>query len=68
VKEGEGGRAPPSGRGLAYWVSEDGSEERVIYVTPGYRMMALDAVTGNPVASFGDNGIVDLKQDARSAN
>ena len=67
LDEGERGEYAPrqlSGRGLAYWVSEDGSEERVIYVTPGYRMMALDAVTGNPVASFGDNGIVDLKQDA----
>ena len=67
LDEGERGEYAPrqlSGRGLAYWVSEDGSEERVIYVTPGYRMMALDAVTGNPVASFSDNGIVDLKQDA----
>ena len=67
LDEGERGEYAPrqlSGRGLAYWVSEDGSEERVIYVMPGYRMMALDAVTGNPVASFGDNGIVDLKQDA----
>ena len=67
LDEGERGEYAPrqlSGRGLAYWVSEDGSEERVIYVTPGYRMMALDAITGNPVASFGDNGIVDLKQDA----
>ena len=67
LDEGERGEYAPrqlSGRGLAYWVSEDGSEERVIYVTPGYRMMALDAVTGNPVTSFGDNGIVDLKQDA----
>ena len=67
LDEGERGEYAPrqlSGRGLAYWVSEDGSEERIIYVTPGYRMMALDAVTGNPVASFGDNGIVDLKQDA----
>jgi len=67
LDEGERGEYAPrqlSGRGLAYWVSEDGSEDRVIYVTPGYRMMALDAVTGNPVASFGDNGIVDLKQDA----
>ena len=67
LDEGERGEYAPrqlSGRGLAYWVSEDGSEERVIYVTPGYRMIALDAVTGNPVASFGDNGIVDLKQDA----
>jgi quinoprotein glucose dehydrogenase len=62
--EGERGAAaarPLSGRGLAYWT--DGREERIIYVTPGYRLIALDAKTGNPVASFGTNGVVDLKAD-----
>src|SRR5215475_3204169 len=48
-----------SGRGLAYWT--DGREERILYVTPGYRLLALNAKTGVPVASFGKNGIVDLK-------
>ena len=33
-----------SGRGLAYWT--DGREERILYVTPGYRLIALDAKTG----------------------
>src|SRR5919201_6724752 len=33
-----------SGRGLAYW--SDGREERILYVTPGYRLIALDAKTG----------------------
>src|ERR1700684_604220 len=45
--EGERGRNAPrqlSGRGLAYWT--DGREERIIYVTPGYRMIALDAKNG----------------------
>src|SRR5436309_630073 len=61
-QEGARGAAAPrqlSGRGLAYWT--DGREERIIYVTPGYRMVALNAKTGMPVASFGTNGIVDLK-------
>ena len=60
--EGERGAAAPrqlSGRGLAYWT--DGREERIIYVTPGYRMLALDARNGMPIASFGKNGVVDLK-------
>jgi quinoprotein glucose dehydrogenase len=48
-----------SGRGLAYW--SDGQEERILYVTPGYQLVALDARTGLPVAGFGDNGVVDLK-------
>jgi len=50
-----------SGRGLSYW--SDGKTERIIYVTPGYRMIALDAKTGRPVAGFGNDGIVDLKTD-----
>ncbi|PCH61030.1 MAG: quinoprotein glucose dehydrogenase [SAR86 cluster bacterium] len=51
-----------SGRGLALW--QDGEQSRVIYVTPGYQMIALDAATGQPVQSFGEAGIVDLKQNA----
>ena len=64
LNEGKRGEAAPrllSGRGLAYW--SDGKSERVIYVTPGYQMIALDAVTGHRVAGFGTDGIVDLKQD-----
>jgi quinoprotein glucose dehydrogenase len=49
-----------SGRGLAYWTDGRG-DERIVYVTPGYRMIALDAKTGQPVKSFGKDGIVDLK-------
>ena len=36
-----------SGRGLAYWT--DGREERILYVTPGYRLIALNAKTGVPI-------------------
>src|SRR5271166_3897989 len=63
-REGERGAAAPrqlSGRGLAYWT--DGKQERIFYVTPGYRLICLDAKTGAPVSAFGANGIVDLKQD-----
>ena len=49
-----------SGRGLAYWTDGRG-DERIIYFTPGYRMIALDAKTGQPVKSFGKDGVVDLK-------
>lgn len=62
--EGERGANAPrqlSGRGLAYWT--DGRQERIIYVTPGYRMIALDAKTGARVAGFGKDGVVDLKLD-----
>jgi quinoprotein glucose dehydrogenase len=49
-----------SGRGVAYWTDGRG-DERIIYVTPGYRMIALDAKTGQPVKTFGKDGVVDLK-------
>ena len=63
--EGARGAAAPrqlSGRGLAYW--SDGKEERILYFTPGYRLVALDAKTGMPVPGFGKNGSVDLKLEA----
>jgi len=64
--EGARGDAAPrrgAGRGLAYWSSPDGSDQRIIYVTPGYRMIALNAKTGELVRSFGKDGVVDLKMD-----
>ena len=64
-REGPRGAAAPrqlSGRGLAYW-SDGANDSRILYVTPGYRLVALNAKTGVPVAGFGDNGVVDLKKD-----
>jgi quinoprotein glucose dehydrogenase len=60
--EGKRGGAAPrqlSGRGLAYW--SDGKEERILYVTPGFRLICLNAKNGIRIPSFGDNGEVDLK-------
>ena len=64
--EGVRGQNAPrtgAGRGLSYWSNADGSDRRIIYVTPGYRMIALNAGTGLPVAAFGHDGVVDLKLD-----
>ena len=64
--EGKRGESAPrllSGRGLAYWPGSGGQGARIVYVTPGYQMVALDAKTGIPAAGFGKNGIVDLKMD-----
>ena len=72
--EDEGARGENSprigaGRGLAYWASTNGADRRVIYVTPGYRMLALDAKTGAPIPSFGRDGAVDLKlEDDQDVN
>jgi quinoprotein glucose dehydrogenase len=63
-REGARGAAAPrqlSGRGLAYWT--DGKEERILYVTQGYQLVALNAKTGMRVPTFGSDGIVDLKKD-----
>lgn len=50
-----------SGRGLSYWTDGKG-DERILYVTIGYRLVELNAKTGQPVAGFGKDGVVDLKQ------
>jgi quinoprotein glucose dehydrogenase len=63
-REGKRSAAAPrqlSGRGLAYW--SDGKSERILYITPGYRLICLDAKSGVAISSFGSNGAVDLKQD-----
>jgi len=47
-----------AGRGLSYWT--DGTNERILLVTPGYHLVSLDAKTGRPDPSFGKEGVVDL--------
>ena len=64
--EGERAQFAPrrgAGRGVSYWSSPDNSDQRIIFVTPGYQMIALNAKTGHLVETFGRKGIVDLKQD-----
>lgn len=51
-----------SGRGLSYWT--DGRSERILYITLGFQLVALDAKTGVRVPSFGKDGLVDLKEAA----
>jgi len=66
-----------SGRGVAYWTdgrdpstgsgsprAESRGDQRILYVTTGYRLVALDAKTGSRVPTFGKDGIVDLKEGA----
>lgn len=61
--EGERGAAAVrqlSGRGLAYW-SDGKGDDRVLYTTPGYRLICLNAKNGMLVTGFGKGGVVDLK-------
>jgi quinoprotein glucose dehydrogenase len=63
MREGKRAAVSPrqlSGRGVSYWTDGRG-DERVIYVTTGYRLVALNAKTGAPVPTFGKDGVVDLK-------
>jgi quinoprotein glucose dehydrogenase len=54
-------------RGVAYWT--DGRQARILTVTPGYQLIALDAKTGQPDLNFGTEGIVDLtRQVEKDAN
>ncbi len=47
-------------RGLAYWT--DGKDKR-IFAGINYFLYALDATTGKPVADFGKNGRIDLREN-----
>jgi len=69
--EHEGARAAASprqlsGRGVAYW--SDGRDERILYITTGYQLVALNAKTGARIPAFGRDGIIDLKQYAVYGN
>ena len=47
-------------RGMNYWESKDRSERRLLYMNGGF-LTSIDARTGNVMASFGDNGKVDVR-------
>ena len=49
-----------SGRGVSYWTDGKG-DERILYVTTGYRLVALNAKNGAMISSFGTDGSVDMK-------
>ncbi len=48
-------------RGLAYW-SDGKDDARIILISPGFQLVALDAKTGRAIPSFGKNGIVELTE------
>ena len=44
-------------RGVTYW--EDNNDKRILY-TAGSNIFAVDAISGRPISSFGNQGKVDL--------
>ena len=66
LREGKRAAIAPrqlSGRGLSYW-SDGRGDDRILYITTGYRLVSLNAKTGSLINSFGTNGVIDLKQGA----
>jgi glucose dehydrogenase len=53
-----------SGRGVAFW-NGGADDKRVLTVTPGFFLVALDAATGLPKREFGEAGLVDLRRGLR---
>ena len=47
-------------RGVSYW--EDGDDKRILFGA-GNWLMAVNALTGEPILDFGDGGKVDLRKD-----
>ncbi len=47
-------------RGMNYWENRDGTTRRLIF-SANNPLQEIDAVTGDPVTSFGVNGKVDLR-------
>ncbi len=50
----------PSPRNVAYWPGDKNDPPRIIFTTFGRHIIELDAATGKPVASFGDDGVLQL--------
>jgi quinoprotein glucose dehydrogenase len=48
-------------RGLAYW-TDGKNDRRILLITPGFQLVALNADTGSPISTFGKNGIVELTE------
>ena len=55
----ERGAVRPNNRGVTYW-SDGHGDDRILFVTPGYQLVALNAQTGLPIDSFGKDAHVDL--------
>ena len=55
----ERGAVRPNNRGVSYW-SDGKGDDRILFVTPGYQLVALNAKTGLPIANFGVDAHVDL--------
>ncbi len=55
-------------RGINYWQSADGQDKRLLFQINNY-LQAINAETGESILSFGEQGLVDLREGlGREAN
>jgi quinoprotein glucose dehydrogenase len=55
----ERGAVRANNRGVSYW-SDGKGDDRILFVTPGYQLVALNAKTGAPISTFGVDSHVDM--------
>src|ERR1051326_339148 len=55
----ERGAVRANNRGLRYW-SDGRGDDRILFITPGYQLVALNAKSGAPISTFGKDSHVDL--------
>lgn len=54
----------PSTRGLEYWPGDGRTAAQVVFGTSDGKLYSVDAATGQPNLAFGDNGVVNLNNEA----
>ena len=55
------GGGAPARRGVAYWPGEKGASPEILFGTSDGHLIALDAASGKPARTFGDEGMVNMK-------
>jgi quinoprotein glucose dehydrogenase len=55
------GNARPSTRGMEYWKGDSRHDPELLFGTSDGKLMALSAKTGQPVESFGEHGVINLR-------
>ena len=56
-----GNKRPGTHRGVSYWPGSGGTKPRLFFATGDNRLLALDAKSGQPVTTFGQDGSIDLR-------
>jgi quinoprotein glucose dehydrogenase len=53
--------ARTNNRGLAYW-SDGKGDDRILMISPGFQLIALNAKDGRIIPGFGKDGLIDLTE------